>query len=515
MPLDHDVCYRALETRDERFDGRFFIGVRTTGIYCRPICPALRPKRKNCVFLPCAAAAQEAGFRPCLRCRPEAAPGTPAWNGTSTTVTRALRLIEDGALDREGVPNLATRLGVGERHLRRLFTEHIGASPLSVAHTRRLLFAKKLIDETALPMTELAHAAGFRSLRRFNGAIQETYGRSPSTLRRRAPGTRSTRSDDSTRSRGASAIRLRLGYRPPLEWDALLAFFALRAIPGVEEVCDGRYRRTLRTAQGHGSIEVAPAKAPAGKARAADTPSLEARLWLPSAASLAEIHDRLRRLFDLSAEPRVIAERLGTDALLRRSIARRPGLRVPGCWDGFELAVRAILGQQVSVKGASTLAGRLVERYGERLSPESGNALAGALSHVFPEPARLVRARVESIGLPRARARAISALARAVDSGRIELDGSADPERTREALCELPGIGDWTAQYISMRALGDPDAFPAGDLILQRAAGSEAKPLGERALRERSQSWRPWRSYAVLHLWQTWGERQTWGETQS
>jgi AraC family transcriptional regulator of adaptative response / DNA-3-methyladenine glycosylase II len=501
MQLDHDVCYRALETRDARFDGRFFIGVKTTGIYCRPICPAMRPKRKNCVFLPCAAAAQEAGFRPCLRCRPEAAPGTPAWNGTSTTVTRALRLIEDGALDREGVPELATKLGVGERHLRRLFSTHLGASPLSVAHTRRLLFAKKLIDETALPMTELAQAAGFGSLRRFNGAIQETYGRSPSALRKHSSAEPTTRGD------GATALRLRLGHRAPLDWDALVGFLATRAIPGVEEVREGRYLRTFRTAHGHGVMEVARVDGNQSKARASDGSFLDAQLWFPSAAPLGEIHDRLRRLFDLSAEPSVIAERLGTDPLLRRSFARRPGLRVPGCWDGFELAVRAILGQQVSVKGASTLAGRLVERFGERLSLDGGQADGTTLSHVFPEPARLARAKIESIGLPGTRARAINALARAVDEQSIRLDGSADPEHTREALCALPGIGDWTAQYISMRALGDPDAMPAGDLILRRAAGDGERPLSERALRERSQAWRPWRSYAVLHLWESWGER--------
>jgi len=516
MTLDPDACYSVLSTRDERFDGRFFVGVRSTGIYCRPICPAVTPKRKNCVFLPCAAAAQDAGFRPCLRCRPEAAPGTPAWLGTSTTVTRALRLIEEGALDRESVDELAGHLGVGERHLRRLFLQHVGASPKSVADTRRLLFAKRLLDETALPMAEVAFGAGFSSVRRFNDAFRKTYGESPSSLR----GRKKKATPSSTPS--SSDICLHLAYRPPFDWAALRDFLALRAIPGVESVANNHYRRSVRIGDRHGVLEVSPVD---GKHQ------LRARLMLPDASPLADIHQRVRRIFDLAADPAVISKQLARDRALRPLLRARPGLRVPGAWDGFELAVRAIVGQQVSVRGASTLAGRIAERFGEPLQVRqregSSNGAAshgrgrrsnadgrgetadnerddsgvGELRFVFPSAEVLANADLRGVGLTEKRIEAIVALANAVATGEVVLDSSADLDSTLDRLRALPGIGDWTAQYIAMRALSCPNAFPASDLILRRALARGGKLPTPRAVKQMAGEWSPWQSYAALYLW--------------
>jgi AraC family transcriptional regulator of adaptative response / DNA-3-methyladenine glycosylase II len=475
--LDADLCYRALRTRDRRFDGRFFVAVRSTGVFCRPICPARTPLRENCWFVPSAAAAREAGFRPCLRCRPEAAPGTPAWQGTSATVGRALRLIHAGGLDDGDVEGLAARLGVGARHLRRLFARHVGASPRAVAQTRRVLFAKKLIDETTLPMVEVATAAGYTSVRRFNEAVRRTYGRAPRELRRAHP-----------RAGDAPDLTLRLSLRPPLAWKALLAFLARRAIPGVESIVDGVYRRTLAIDGVPGHVAV----------RRGDETSLAATVALRAPAPLVAVVERLRRLFDLEADPGPIAAHLAGDPLLAPAVAAHPGLRVPGAWDGFELAVRAVLGQQVSVRGATTLAGRLAERFGE---PCPGDP-SGGLDRLFPRPERLARARVETIGLPRTRADAIRALARAVADGALVLDGSADPQATREALRALPGVGDWTAAYVAMRALREPDAFPAGDLVLRRAVSRGGGTASAREVAARAEAWRPWRAYAALYLWQ-------------
>ncbi len=475
--LDAEVCYRALRTRDPRFDGRFFVAVRSTGVFCRPICPARTPKRENCRFLPTPAAAREAGFRPCLRCRPEAAPGSPAAQGTSATVARALRLIDAGALDGGDVDGLAERLGVGSRHLRRLFAQHLGASPRSVAQTRRVLFAKKLIDETSLPMVEVALTAGYASVRRFNDALRQAYGRPPRELRRRAL------------PAAASELTLELAYRPPLAWPALLAFLAARAIPGVEAVSGDRYRRTFCVDGTPGWLEARPA---------ARGNAIAVRLHQTAPAPLAPVVGALRRLFDLDADPAAIAAHLAGDALLAPSLRATPGLRVPGAFDGFELGVRAILGQQVSVRGATTLAGRLVERFGEPGAPVTD---PDAPSRLFPAPERLRRARVEAIGLPAARAGAIRALATAVDRGEVCLDGSADPATTRDRLLGLPGIGPWTADYLAMRALREPDAFPAGDLALRKAANAGGDPVPERAVADRAEAWRPWRAYAALHLW--------------
>src|SRR5215467_5829962 len=452
MDLDTETCSRARRSRDSRFDGRFFIGVRTTGIYCRPICPAPSPKESNVRYFPSAAGAAEAGFRPCLRCRPEASPGTPAWLGSSTTVSRALRLMEEDQAGNGSLEHLADRLGIGSRQLRRLFLQHLGATPVAVLQTRRLHFAKTLIDQTDLPFTEAALAAGFGSVRRFNSSFQKLYHRTPSELRALA------------RRRGpaeSGQYRFRLRFRPPFDWPALLAFLVPRAIPGVEAVDSESYRRTISLQGHHGIIEV----------RCGD--ALELQIVFPSARALMTIVERVRRLFDLRADPPEISAHLAGDPLLSSRVASRPGLRVPGAWDAFELAVRVILGQQVSVKGASTLAGRLVQAFGEPLDAGCG------LTHLFPEPAVLAEADCASIGLPAARGETIRRLAGAVARGEIVFGSSGDPARFLERLQSLPGIGEWTAQYIAMRALGEPDAFPAGDLGLLRASGAASSKLLE------------------------------------
>jgi AraC family transcriptional regulator, regulatory protein of adaptative response / DNA-3-methyladenine glycosylase II len=468
MELSPQTCERARLSRDPRFDGRFFIGVTSTGIYCRPICPAPSPKERNVRYYPSAAAAGDAGFRPCLRCRPEASPGTPAWVGSSTTVSRALRLIDEDGLSDTSLEALAERLGIGSRQLRRLFLKHLGATPVAVVQTRRLHFAKTLIDQTDLPFTQAALAAGFGSIRRFNASFRTLYGRTPGELRqlaRRSGGSR------------AENYRFQLSFRPPFDWDRLLGFLAPRAIPGVEIVDASSYRRTISLQGKRGTIEVRLGRA------------LELSIDFPDVRALILIVDRVRRLFDLRADPSEIHAQLTRDPLLA---GLRPGLRVPGAWDGFELAVRAILGQQVSVKGATTLAGRLVQTFGHPMDGGPG------LTHVFPRPERLADADYSSIGLPAARAEAIRQLASAVARNELVFSGAAEPAHFIERFKKLPGIGEWTAQYVAMRALGDPDAFPAADLGLLRAAGF-AKP---KQLEERADRWRPWRAYAAMHLWQ-------------
>jgi len=479
--LDADHCYRALATRDRRFDGRFFTGVRSTRIYCRPICPAPTPRRENCVFLACAAAAEAAGFRPCRRCRPEASPGTPAWLGTSATVSRALRLIGDGALDGGGVPELAARLGIGERHLRRLFLAHLGATPVAVASTRRVLFARRLLDETALPVAQVALASGFSSVRRFNEAMRAAFRATPTALRR-----------ERSRPGAGSDLTLRLPYRPPLPWAALLAFLAPRATPGVEEVAGDVYRRTLAIEGAHGIVEVRPV---------AGRDHLLARIRLAEPAPLIWIAERLRVLFDLGADPSAIEAQLRGDPTLARRLAAVPGVRVPGAFDGFELAVRAILGQQVSVAAATTLAGRLAAAHGAPLRVAAWPGCS--LRLVFPTPRALAAQEARATGLPRARAAAVAALADAVDRGALALDGSRGLEASVRDLASIPGIGEWTAQVVAMRALREPDAFPAEDLGLRRALGSPGHPATSAQLRTRAEKWRPWRAYAAALLWMT------------
>ncbi|MEA2916858.1 MAG: AraC family transcriptional regulator [Bradyrhizobium sp.] len=479
MDMDATACYRAISTRDARFDGRLFVGVKTTGIYCRPICPARTPKFENVSFYASAAAAQEAGFRPCLRCRPETSPDLAFWRGTSNTVSRALALIEAGGLDEADVEGLANRLGVGARQLRRLFHQHVGASPVAVAQTRRVLLAKQLIHETTLPMAEVALASGFNSVRRFNETFLQMFGRSPATLRRVRDKTR----------REAGSLSVRLAYRPPYDWDAMLAFLRARAIPGVEMVSENVYRRTIAIGEASGMIEVAPA----------DKNRVDVSVRFPDMAALPQIIARVRRVFDLAADPDMIGEHLSLDPALAPLVAARPGLRVPGAWDGFELAVRAIFGQQITVPAATKLLGRLVEVHGTRL-PATIRDVEG-LGHLFPSPARVAKADLSVLGMPKARAVAVTSLAQAICADPAIFSRGACLEEAIAKLRSLPGIGEWTAQYIAMRELREPDAFPAADIGLLRAmATADGRPSPAELL-SRAERWRPWRAYAALHLW--------------
>jgi len=474
MQLSTAICSRARKTRDPRFDGRFFIGVLTTRIYCRPICPVRSPKEENIRYFPSAAAAAEAGLRPCLRCRPECSPGTPAWLGTSATVSRALRLIGESALEDTSMDALAERLGIGSRHLRRLFLQHLGASPIAVAQTRRLHFAKKLIDETQLPMREIALSAGYGSVRRFNATFQDTYKRTPTHLRKL---------DHQKQSHAADEYCFQLRFRPPVAWDALLEFLAPRATPGVESASDGHYRRTISIENHFGWID-------ASLSPGAHSVSL--RIHFPEPRWLFLIVERVRQMFDLAADPQAMISHLRLQPQLREHVDALPGLRVPGCWDPFELAVRAVLGQQVTVKGATTLAARLVRAFGKPILTRQG------LTHLFPSPEILADSDLQIIGLPRARANCLQALARAVRDKELVFTGVADTDEFKARFCKLPGIGSWTANYVAMRALAEPDAFPASDLGLLHATGSRTS----RELEQISQSWRPWRAYAAMYLWQ-------------
>jgi AraC family transcriptional regulator of adaptative response / DNA-3-methyladenine glycosylase II len=488
MELEPSRCYRAALSRDPRFDGRFFTGVVTTGIYCRPVCPVAPPKFENVRFYACAAAAESAGFRPCKRCRPETAPGTPAWTGTSAVVSRGLRLISEGGLDDGNLEALASRLGLGERQLRRLFAQHLGASPLDVARARRVHFARNLIDQTELPFAEVAHAAGFQSVRQFNHALKATFGETPTALRRR----RSPRGVCDSDAK--AAIVVRLPYRPPLAWEAMLRFLAQRAIPGVEVVEGGRYRRTIELGGSIGAITVEHAGGEAAAPHHA--PHLRVLIELPQCPNLIGVVERVRGLFDLGADPARIAEHLGRSEVLAPLVTALPGLRVPGAWDGFELAVRAGRGPPVPVRGATTLAGRLVREFG---TPRAD--AGGALTHLFPRPAALAEADLARIGLPRARAAALRALASAVAGGELRFDAALGLEDAVERLCRVSGLGPWTAHYIAMRAMGEPDAFPETDLGIRRALGCDGAPASVAEVRAASEQWRPWRSYAAMYLW--------------
>jgi AraC family transcriptional regulator of adaptative response / DNA-3-methyladenine glycosylase II len=481
MDMDFEACRRAFLTRDPRFDGRIFCGVKSTGIYCRPICPARTPKAENMTFYPSAAAAQEAGFRPCLRCRPESSPDLGAWRGTSNTVSRALALIEAGALDEGDVDGLAARLGVGERQLRRLFRQHLGASPVAVAQTRRVLLAKQLIHETRLPMAEVALASGFGSVRRFNETFQQLFDRSPGALRR-------SQAEDVSAAGGG--VTVRLPYKPPYDWNAIIGFLAARAIPGVESVSARRYARTLDVDGARGVVIVTPG--------AGDV--LIAEIRFPILKALPAVIARIRRVFDLAADPGLIGAHLSQDPVLAPMIAARPGLRAPGAWDGFELAVRAILGQQITVTAARNLAAKLVEAYGERIDDPAAAELG--LTRVFPTPGRLVGQDIAALGMPRSRGAALEALARTVAADPTIFTPRANLESAIAALSALPGVGEWTAQYIALRELREPDAFPSADIGLMRALTDEAgrRPTPQELL-TRAEAWRPWRAYAAQHLW--------------
>ncbi|PKU24854.1 AlkA N-terminal domain-containing protein [Telmatospirillum siberiense] len=476
--LDRETCYRALQSRDGRFDGRFYTAVISTGIYCRPICPAKTPRIENCLFLPSAGAAHHLGFRPCLRCRPEAAPGSAGWRGTAGTVGRALHLIAEGGLDEAGVDRLAERLGIGSRHLRRLFDRHVGASPVAVAQSHRILFAKRLIDETGLPMADVALAAGFGSIRRFNDVFRRTYGRPPSQLRR-----------NGTMAGTATDITLRLPFTSPYDWAAMLDFLGSRAIPGVESVEDGVYRRSFLLAATPGLVEVR---------RPPNETHLLATIHTEAVGILAAVVARLRRLFDLDADIAAIDAHLAGSPELAQRIRLRPGIRVPGAWDDFELAVRAILGQQVSVAAATTMAGRLAAAYGPTLPPALGN---GTVTRIFPAPAAIATADLTGIGVTGKRAAALAGLGAALSARPDLLAVGETLEEKVERLCRLPGIGPWTANYIAMRMLREPDAFPSADLGLLRALETSAGRPTPSALLRMAEAWRPWRAYAALRLW--------------
>lgn len=474
--LSPGTCYQALKSHDARFDGHFFVGVRTTGVYCRPVCRVRLPRQENCSFHPSAAAAEAAGFRPCLRCRPELAPGFAATEARGKLALAAARMIEDGAAAELGLAGVARRVGVTERHLRRIFADELGVTPIQYAQTHRLLLAKRLLTDTALPVAEVAFASGFLSVRRMNGLFAERYGFSPTRLRRESGGPGATASD---------ALEFALPYRPPYDFGRMLAFFAARAIPGVETVADGRYRRVVRVSSGR-----------AGWVEVSQMPERHAlRLRFAPALALAsqELLARTRRVFDVGADPGQIAAVLGSLA------AGAEGLRLTGAYDGFELAMRAILGQQVTVKAARTLATRFIEAFGGSVAtPFEG------LARIFPLPsrvARLTRDDIGSLGIVGQRAEAMVALARAVERGDLALDGAQDAERMIDALCRIRGIGPWTAHYIAMRALAWPDAWPPRDVAILKALGLPVTARGQREADALAEAWRPWRSYAVLHAW--------------
>jgi len=483
MTLDASTCYRALRARDARFDGRFFVAVSSTRIYCRPVCTVKPPRRENCRFYPSAAAAESGGYRPCLRCRPELAPGNASVDARSRLAQAAANLIEDRTLDDEGLATVAARLGISDRHLRRAFGAEFGVSPVEFAQTQRLLLAKRLLTDTALPVTEVAFASGFGSLRRFNALFKQRYRLQPGRLRRHmgAPGAGTF-----------DALSFELSYRPPYDWPAVSAFLGARAIAGVEALEEGAYRRTVRFVQDgreqRGWVDIAPSP---------KKPALRVTVSASLAKALPPVLSRVKALMDLACNPLEVAQALGAlDAGPLAALARgHPGLRVPGAFDGFEVAVRAILGQQVSVAAARTVAGRFAAAFGDALETPFGS-----IGRIFPsaeEIAQLPYGHIARLGMPGARARTVLAMARAVADGKIDLMPNADIDATLHGLRALPGIGEWTAQYIAMRALAWPDAFPHTDLGVMRALG-EKDP---RRVLAAAEAWRPWRAYAVMHLW--------------
>jgi len=487
---DFERCYQAAKSRDPRFDGWFFTAVSTTGIYCRPSCPAMTPKRENVRFYPSAAAAQQAGFRACKRCRPDAAPGSPEWDGRADVVARAMRLIADGVVDRSGVPGLAARLGYSVRQLQRMLVAEVGAGPIAIARAQRAQTARVLIETTALSITEIAFASGFSSVRQFNDTVRTVFATAPTELRRRAGsashargGVGGARNDVSAPHHGGpGALILRLPFRRPLCPDNLFGHLAATAVPGVEEVRNDTYRRTLCLTHGPGIVELTPADG-----------HVACRMMLSDLRDLTTAIARCRWLLDLDADPTAVDELFRSDPKLGPIVARAEGRRVPRCVDGAELAVRAVLGQQVSTAAARTHAGRLVAQCGEPVSDPHGS-----LTHLFPVPEALAEV---DMAMPATRRRTLAALVDALSSQRLSLDPGCDRGEATSVLSELPGFGPWTTQVIAMRALGDPDAFPASDLGVRRAAELLGMPASPVALTARAECWRPWRAYAVQYLW--------------
>jgi AraC family transcriptional regulator of adaptative response / DNA-3-methyladenine glycosylase II len=474
---DAERCYRIVCSRDPRFDGWFVTAVTTTRIYCRPSCPARTPSREHVRFHPTAAAAVAAGYRACRRCRPDVTPGSPAWHARADVVARAMRLVADGVVDREGVSGLARRLGYSERQLNRVLVAEVGAGPLALARVQRAHTARLLLETTSLPVTATAFAAGFTSVRQFNDTVRAVYAATPSELRRRrgvagsAPGT----------------ITVRLAARQPLDVASVLRFLGVRAVPGVEEVVDGAYRRVLDLPSGPGTVTLADG---------GDHVTCTVRL--ADVADLGAAVARCRRLLDLDADPVAVADQLGADPVLAPLVAAAPGTRVPGHVDGAELAVRAVLGQQVSVAGARTLAGRLVAAHGAPLPVPDGG-----LTSRFPTAEAVASADPATFGIPRRRGQALVGLAAAIADGTVRLDPGVDRDAAEQSLLRLPGIGPWTASYIRMRALGDPDALLVGDLGVRHALERLGRAGDPRSLATSAERWRPWRAYAAIHLWQS------------
>ena len=475
MVLDADRLWQVVVAGDPRFDGWVFCGVASTGIYCRPSCPARTPKRDNVRFFSTAAAAQASGFRACKRCRPDATPGSPEWDTRADLVGRAMRLIADGTVDREGVTGLARRLGYTERHVHRQLVAAVGAGPLALARAQRAQTARVLLETTEIPIIDVAFAAGFHSVRQFNATVREIFATTPHELRARR----------SSRPAEAGAVVLRLPFRAPLDAEGLIAFLGRRVVPGVEEAVEGAYRRSLRLPHGTGTVELRPAEG-----------HVQARLWLEDLRDLASAVQRCRSLLDLDSDPHAVGEVLGADPLLGPLVRSAPGRRVAGQVDAHELAVRAVLGQQVSLSGAATLAARLVADHGEMVARP-----IGTVTSTFPSAQTLAAVDPDKLAMPKTRRRALVGLAAALARGDLVLDRGADREAARARLLALPGIGPWTAEYIAMRALRDPDAFPSTDLGVRHGLerlGQDGSPMTAERL---AQMWRPYRAYAVQHLW--------------
>ncbi|MEV5594615.1 AlkA N-terminal domain-containing protein [Streptomyces sp. NPDC052496] len=479
MHTDFERCLRAVQSKDARFDGWFYTAVRTTRIYCRPSCPVVPPKPENMTFYPSAAAAQQAGYRACKRCRPDASPGSPQWDERADLVARAMRLIADGVVDREGVPGLAARLGYSTRQVERQLLAELGAGPLALARAQRAQTARLLVETTELPMADVAFAAGFASIRTFNDTVREVFALAPTELRRRArPGAAAAL---------PGALALRLPFRQPLCPDNLFGHLAATAVPGVEEWRDGAYRRTLALPYGHGIVALSPRPG-----------HIDCRLSLTDLRDLAGAIARCRRMLDLDADPEAVDGLLGEDPVLAPLVRKAPGRRVPRTADADEFAVRAVLGQQVSTAAARTHAGRLVTAHGRRIDDP-----AGGLTHLFPAAAELAGLDPETLAMPRTRRATLTAMTEALAAGTVQLGVGSDRERARAQLAELPGVGPWTVECIAMRALGDPDAFTPTDLGLRRAAAGLGLPATPAALIRHSARWRPWRAYAVQYLWAT------------
>jgi AraC family transcriptional regulator of adaptative response / DNA-3-methyladenine glycosylase II len=475
---DFEQCYRAVHSRDTRFDGWFFTAVTSTHIYCRPSCPAITPKRRNVRFYPTAASAQQAGFRACMRCRPDASPGSPEWDMRADVAARAMKLIADGIVDREGVAGLARHLGFSVRQLQRVLVAEVGTGPLALARAQRAQTARILMETTELPVAQVAFAAGFASVRQFNDTVREVFAKTPTDLRRKSKG----RGDG-----GAGSIQLRLPYRAPFDAESLFAFLAFRAVPGVESYVDGTFLRSLDLPHGEGIVELTP-----------DDGCVRSTFYLQDLRDLTAAVTRCRRLLDLDADPVAVDETLSLDPMLRTSVQRTPGMRMPGAVDGAELAMRAVIGQQVSVAGARTVTGRLVGVTGRRLSNPRPT-----VTHLFPTAEEIAAAGDAAFAMAGSRRRTLGSLAAAIAEGAVRIDPGEDPDELERRLLSLSGIGPWTTAYVSMRALGHPDAFMPTDLGVRRGIARLGHPDDIETVNRLAERWRPWRAYAMAHLWST------------